>query len=999
MLIVLSMSHFRFIVVLLSCLLFSLGLHAQGITVSGTVTDKDSGEPVEFATVLIESSEQWAVADAKGRFVIRNVRVSKSIVKVECLGYASWSRDLNFSKDIPNLKIQLSLDNLALDGAVVTAKEDGNSATTSRTIDKTALEHVQMMNVSDIASLLPGGATTSNVLTSEQQFNIRGGTAESGNSSFGTAVEVDGVRLSGNASYADPSYGVKGISTNNIASANVESVEVIAGVPSVEYGDLGSGVVKINTKKGKTPWQISMSTSPKTKQASVSKGFAFGTSKHGAPLGVLNASMEYTRSISDQMSPYTSYDRKQMSLTYSNLLSGGLFASKPLRFSVGVTGNLGGLDDSADPDKLIGTFLTQKDNSLRANVNANWLLSLQWITNIEFSASAVYSDKLSRENKNYHSSVTQVALHALEMGYYMSAPYEAGGLNPAVMIPAGTWYNVMAVDDRPFTSKIALKANWSHNFGKVSNKLKIGGDWSSDANFGVGAYSEDPATAPSFREYRYCDNPWMHNVAAYIEDNMMIPAGKGRINLIAGLRNDNTIIRGSAYGVTSSLSPRFNAKYTVFDSRGRRDKLFGSLAFRASWGVAVKQPSFSILYPAPGYLDINTFMSTASADNVVYRAFHVHPLVIEYNADLRWQKNHHAEFGVDTQIAGNKISLVAFYNKTIDAYQLSSEYDRFTYNYTSTADVQGLPIPAGDRVYSLDPATGVVTVSDKTGKLPGMSVPYSTRKQFISRTFEDNQDSPIYRYGLEWVVDFKEIKAIHTSIRLDGRFYAYRSLLSDVQAYSPISSAGSDGQLFRYVAYYYGGHNIANGRETRNINNNITVTTHIPAVRMILSVKLEASLLSYARALSGRPEGGRSYVVADRSDVLSYDTSASVYDAECNAVLFPDYYVTFDDPTPVPFLEKLRWAKENDPALFSDLSKLVVSTNYEYIFNKDYLSPYFSANFSVTKEIGELASVSFYANNFFNNIGQMYSTKTKSYSSVLNKIPRFYYGLTVRLKF
>ena len=990
------MSALKKILPFLILLLLSAGLHAQGFSMSGTILEKGTGEPVEFATVVIESTEQWAVADAKGRFTITGIRVPKSVVTVSCLGYVNDSREVSFTKNIDNYKISLALDNLTLENAVVTAQENGNSATTARTIDKTALEHVQMMNVSDISSLLPGGVTESNALTSEKQFNIRGGSGENGNASFGTAVEVDGVRLSNNASYSD----IKGVSTNNIASANVESVEVITGVPSVEYGDMGAGVVKINTKKGKTPWQLTMSTSPRTKQVSVSKGFGFGESKSsGAALGVLNASLEYTRSISEQMSPYTSYLRRQVSLTYSNLISNGIFADKPLRFSIGATGNLGGLDNSADPDKLVGTFARQRDNSVRANITANWLLSLPWITNIEFSASGVYSDKLSRTNSNYHSSVTQVSLHATDKGYYMSEPFDPSGANTSVMIPAGNWYNVMAVDDRPFASKLTLKANWSHNFGKVTNKLKIGADWNADYNFGVGSYSEDLSEAPTYREYRYCDNPWMHNVGAYLEDNVMVPVGAGRINVIAGLRNDNTIIRGSAYGVTSSLSPRFNAKYTVFEKKGRRDKAFNSLAFRGSWGVSVKQPSFSILYPTPGYMDINVFTSTASADNTVYRAYYVQPRTIEYNAGLRWQKNHQAEFGIETDIFGNKVSLVAFYNKTIDAYQLMSDYERFSYSYTGTADVQGLDIPAGDRIYSLDPASGIVTVNDKTGRVAPIKAAYSTRNQFISTTFEDNQDNPTTRYGLEWVVEFKEIKPINTSIRLDGNYYSYRSVLTDMEAYCPTTTVGKDGQPFKYVGYYFGGNSAANGKESRTLNNNITVITRIPKVRMIISMKLEASLLKYSCALSERPDGKRAYVIPSRSELLNYDESASVYDSHSFAVVFPDYYTSFDNPEPVPFLEKYKWAKDNDPDLYTDLSKLVVTSNYLYIFDKDYISPFFSANFSVTKEIGDLASISFYANNFFNNMGQVYSTKTGTYSSVNQYIPRFYYGLTVRFKF
>ena len=68
-------------------------------------------------------------------------------------------------------------------------------------------------------------------------------------------------------------------------------------------------------------------------------------------------------------------------------------------------------------------------------------------------------------------------------------------------------------------------------------------------------------------------------------------------------------------------------------------------------------------------------------------------------------------------------------------------------------------------------------------------------------------------------------------------------------------------------------------------------------------------------------------------------------------------------------------------------------------YNKDYITPYFSMNFSVTKEIGDLASISFYANNFFNNFSQLRSTWSGNYVSASGYIPSFYYGLTLRFKF
>ena len=296
------------LLLLAACL--SFGARAQQLfTLSGTVTEKGSGEPVEFATVVLATG-QWGVCDAKGAFTIAKVPGGNTTVTVSCVGYVEQKLEISVARNITNLKFSLPLDNLSLEGAVVTAQESTNSATTSRTIDKTALDHVQLMNVSSISSLMPGGATTNPNLTSEQQFNIRGGSAEAGNASFGTAVEVDGVRLSNNAAFGQLSSTsqMKGAATNNIASTNIESVEVISGVPSVEYGDMTSGVVKINTKKGKTPWTVTMSTSPNTKQLSASKGFGLGEAASGASRGVLNASAEYTRSVSEPMSPYTAYD-------------------------------------------------------------------------------------------------------------------------------------------------------------------------------------------------------------------------------------------------------------------------------------------------------------------------------------------------------------------------------------------------------------------------------------------------------------------------------------------------------------------------------------------------------------------------------------------------------------------------------------------------------------------------------------------------------------------
>ncbi len=977
----------------------------QRYTFSGKVTDKSTGQPVDFATVVIEGSGQWAMADEKGSFTIVNVPAAKTRVTVSCLGYVSWSREIQIQKDITNFSIALDPDNLALEGATVTAQEDANSATTSRLIDKTALEHVQMMNVADVSSLLPGGATVDPSLTSEKQFNIRAGSGEKGFSSFGTAVEVDGVRLSNNASFLTASEfdtkPMKGVATNNIASTNVESVEVITGVPSVEYGDMGSGVVKVNLKKGKTPWMLTLSTSPSTKQTSVSKGFGLGTGRSGRSRGVLNSSVEYTQSISRQMSPYTAYRREQLFLSYMNSLNSGIFATAPLRVSLGVTGNLGGMDSKADPDAVQGTWSLSRDNAIRSNFSLNWLLSKPWITNLALNGSLSYSNKESRERTYNSSAVNKTVLHGREYGYYIAVPYSGGEIPPVMYIPGGYWFNTMCDDDRPMTTKLSIKANHNHFFGKVNNKVKLGADWSTDRNFGIGEWSPEVETAPTFREYRYCDVPTMHNVGVYLEDNLMLPVGKGQVNLIGGLRNDNTLIRGSAYGLTSSMSPRFNAKYTILRRQGRERKTLRELSVRASWGESVKLPSFSVLFPMPTYRDVRVFASTTNSANESIEAFFSQPRTIEYNPDLQWQRNRMMEVGVETDILDNKISLTAFRNRTLHAYRISNHYDRTSYSYTLDNALVGVSIPADHRAFTIDGATGIVTVSDKTGALPSQELPYMTYKELAASYYPDNDLNPIDRFGVEWVVDFARIKAIQTEIRLDGTWYAYKSLGTNQVEYSPTTLRTTKDKLpYPYIGLYYGDNAYSTGSESRTLRMNLTFTTHIPKVRMILSAKLESSLLKYSRTLSETPDGAEiAQVISDPSDILS-TVGGSIYEGEHYVVRYPEYYCSYDDPTPRNYLADLKAARSaGNLDLFNDLWQLSYKSSYLYVFKKDYISPFFSANFSVTKEIGDLASISFYANNFFVNRSQIWSTRTETYLSAASYIPKFYYGLTLRLKF
>ena len=330
-------------------------------SLSGKILEEKTGIPIEYASVVMADNGLWSITTEKGEFLLKNVPEGEIRITISCLGYVKKTYVLKVSGDMRDLTYYLPQENLLLNEVVVTAKNKTEEIATTYIIDRTGLDHLQMSGVADAMSLLPGGQTNRSLhlAGSAQRLALRAAASgENGNPTFGTAIEVDGIRLSNNASI-DPgaTSTLYGIDTRNIASGNIESVELITGIPSAAYGDLTGGVVKIHTRKGKSPLQIEMATKPNTKQISASKGFGLGKNA-----GILNAAIEYAKSISDLSSPYTSYDRNGLSLLYNNTFN---LKTRPLMLTFGITGNIGGYDKKNDPDSFTGTYTKEKDNTLR----------------------------------------------------------------------------------------------------------------------------------------------------------------------------------------------------------------------------------------------------------------------------------------------------------------------------------------------------------------------------------------------------------------------------------------------------------------------------------------------------------------------------------------------------------------------------------------------------------------------------------------------------------
>lgn len=270
---------------ILTTLVAVLSVAASAQTITGTVVDAVTGEPVMGASVKY-SSTQGAVTNYDGEFVL-NVNKLPVKLTISFTGYRQQA--VTVYDDEEAIVVRLSekrsfLNDLVvigygtqsrtqLTGSVTTVKADVFEHSTSATLDAALSGQVAGLNVT-AASGQPGAEST---------IRIRGG--NSVNASNEPLYVVDGFIY-----FNDPSGSAAGMGAieshlNPLATINpgdIESVEVLKDVSATAiYGSRGAnGVILITTKKGKMG----------DGQARLSYGYSIGVSSISKKLDLLNAS-------------------------------------------------------------------------------------------------------------------------------------------------------------------------------------------------------------------------------------------------------------------------------------------------------------------------------------------------------------------------------------------------------------------------------------------------------------------------------------------------------------------------------------------------------------------------------------------------------------------------------------------------------------------------------------------------------------------------------------
>ena len=255
------------------------------------------------------------------------------------LGFEDFTEMFRFRSD-STFTVRIQESTLALEEVVVTAKPSAAGSSTSSNIGRMAIDHLQATSLKDVMQLIPGQLMSSSDMTSEAKITIRSASDNSANNAFGTSIMVDGVPVSDNTSLGTNAG--TGVDLRQISADNIESVEVIRGIPSAEYGDLTSGAVVVNTKAGYTPFEVRTKLNPTTLNTSFGKGWKFSKDA-----GSLNVNADYARASGDPRTKNRSFDRISGGVTYSNTVGRIWSSTTKVNFSSIIDLR------TADPDLLV----------------------------------------------------------------------------------------------------------------------------------------------------------------------------------------------------------------------------------------------------------------------------------------------------------------------------------------------------------------------------------------------------------------------------------------------------------------------------------------------------------------------------------------------------------------------------------------------------------------------------------------------------------------------
>lgn len=747
---------------------------SREFTVSGFVLEAETRKPIPYATVFIPDLLIGTSAREDGAFTLNHVRPGKLKLEVRFMGRISLDTVIQVNANVTNLRFYLQEENFRLNEVHITAENSKAGQATSSKISRLAMDHMQATSLGDVMQLLPGGLATNPNLGYASQLNLRmisenasgipgvtDGEEEAANmNSLGTLIIRDGAPVSNNANLQTVSPAITGAGTalggtsspaggvdvRAISTDNIESIEVIRGIPSVEYGDLTSGAVIINSKAGREPFRLRFKTNENIYQVSAGKGFNLGGKK-----GSLNISGDYAYNVTDPMQSYVYYQRAAAKVMYSNI-----FLHDVLRSNTSVEVIYGDNKRKQNPDdERLQLKSNGRDLGIAFNTNGIFDLDYGWLKNLRYTLAVNYMNKKSYEQRLLTNATYQYSMTTTDGAILSNRPgvdlYDDQG-NKLTNIPAGeeTLYANMLPNDyltrydiegKELNVFAKVMANFVKQGNRINNRILVGADFKSDGNNGDGK-TFDPATPPyrvntslysSFRPRKYSDIPFVNQLGVYAEENFSLNFARRNLNLQLGIRYDKL------FGHQDIWTPRLNASLDVLPK---------TFTLRGGYGETAKMPTVLYLHPEKAYFEMVNFVSLTD-DKIpeAQRLMMTTTRVFDTeNKDLEIAKNRKAEVGFDLNIKGVRLAVTAFQERMNNGYSMA-------YLPTTFKSVE-------NKQY-------------KSGELPadGVTAPALTEKgtyRVLMKYMTPQNNITINTRGLEFDLNLGRFEAIRTAFSVNG---------------------------------------------------------------------------------------------------------------------------------------------------------------------------------------------------------------------------------------
>lgn len=933
-------------------------------SIRGVVTD-DSGRGIELATVSLNQAFVTGTGSG-GKFELKNVPAGSYNYRVSFVGFETVTGTLTVKTGKEVLNVRLHELGLQLKNVVVTAKQVLMGS--KSVIDQDAIRHIQPKSIGDLLQLVPGNLTENPNLNNLSQAHIReienynsdnSLVSYNANNTMGTAVVVDGIPLTndgnmqvlnttkyGNLS-GDNSLRVsanttagQGIDLRTVGAGNVESMEVVRGIPSVEYGNLTSGVVIVNTKSGHTPWEAKLQADPNSKLVFVGKGFNLPGS------GAVNFAVDWAQSWADTRIQYKGYDRVTASAGYSNKFG-------PVTF------NVRGAFFSSINDTKQDAQMTEEDsywkNSLvggRLAINGRYTGDHSFITSLDYKFSGQWSRQYDWMNNwvvNADGVITDTRKEGLQTARFKRYGYHSE-------------YEIESIPVNIFAQVVANKYMRLNDHDHTT--VKVGAEYTYSGNRGDGMTydTENPPQAQSSQTLRpraYSDVPGMSALSAFISDRTSLTLGTMNAQVEAGVRLSNTFLDKEKSGGNSGYfvaEPRVNASLSVLNRRNNH--LVDDLSITGGYGLSNKLPTMVYLYPDRAYYD-HVALARWNENDPGDRLAVVQTTIVSQtqNPDLKPANSRKWELGLSAR-KGQWNATVTYFNEHHD-----NEYSFAT--QLLWIDYPSFSLPGGVSNPAYNGETQQVTYTAADGT-PGTAV----RNTYTERTGW-SMSSNAYetrKHGIEYTLGLGEWPALRTSLNISGAWFWIKRLRKNV-AYENVNYNTRMPSANQYCIVSPAGA----GSVKERVSTNFAFITHIPAVKMIFTTNVQ---------------------------VVWRNSSLNVYeDADGNSRFYQKSYDDRDymvaDPLGYYDMEQ-NWhpwtaADAENPMLNSYMNRVQL-----FDLEAEVDKPWVMLSMRLTKEIGKTAELSFIANNLTNTRKyRRYANSNTQYQVY----PPMYFGGEVKLKF